>query len=98
MIVCDFCSSHKVKWEFPCEDFQMPQMDWGSENGWAACDECKDLIEADDWDALAQRALDTTASSVLRQYPGLEISLFEHYYALHLQFRKHRKGKVLSFG
>jgi len=70
--VCDFCRSVPT-WDYPAHDFTAqvlavssrqdvtditelePQ---GSRGGWAACDTCHDLIEAGDWDQLAERSVD----------------------------------------
>lgn len=42
----------------PCRDFRAEQIPGhGSIGDWAACDECKALIEADQRDALARRWL-----------------------------------------
>jgi hypothetical protein len=50
--ICDFCSSEDVKWSYECTDFETPlpnEEPWVSTGGWAACQTCKDFIEADDW-------------------------------------------------
>jgi hypothetical protein len=55
--ICDFCSSSDVTWSYDAADYILDEK-WGSRGGWAACDECHDLIEADDRLGLARRAVD----------------------------------------
>lgn len=54
--VCDFCSTtENVRWAFPCapwRDLTGAMMDLGP---WAACDECKELVEARDREGLLRR-------------------------------------------
>lgn len=50
-LICDFCSSPGVLWDYPATDFQMPLHDgrsFVSTDGWVACAECSDFIEAGD--------------------------------------------------
>lgn len=56
---CDFCSSADVRWEYPAADFVVFDLPvrQGSKDGWAACEECHLLIEADDRTGLADRSL-----------------------------------------
>lgn len=67
-IVCDFCSSPAVRWTFAARDFVLDAektglrndegapLDWGSREGWAACEPCKRLVMATDREGLAARA------------------------------------------
>lgn len=57
--ICDFCSSKEVTWSYNAEDFSVPEAEWGSRGGWAACDTCHDLIEADQREALLLRSVET---------------------------------------
>ncbi len=54
---CDFCTREDVRWTYPARDFteKVAGRTVGSQGGWAACDPCHDLIEADDYDGLATR-------------------------------------------
>lgn len=58
-MICDFCTFPLVSWRFEAAPFGL---DYGhaiatSDCGWAACEECADLILADDRDGLVERAL-----------------------------------------
>lgn len=55
---CDFCSDSVAPWRFPCTSFAVPGvpgLDFGSGGDWAACDECKPLVESRDLDGLMER-------------------------------------------
>lgn len=57
--VCDFCSTPKVIWCYPAEDFTaytFGNLIGQSVGGWAACQDCWALIEADDRRGLAERS------------------------------------------
>lgn len=68
MSVCDFCSSPDVRWSFGARDFTLlaektgltdergVPLDWGSLEGFAACDPCKRLIMNTDREALLRRS------------------------------------------
>jgi hypothetical protein len=86
VIICDFCASPEVLWSYPAADFHVEGTRLlGSEGGWAACHECAALIEADDRDGLARRAL-STAPAFMRErcLPFMR--------ALHTQFFEARRG------
>jgi hypothetical protein len=73
---CDFCSSHDIVWRYPCADFgvtlflirkdgEILEIPWLSGGHWVACEICSQHIEAEEWDRLAQRGLDT--------FPGADV-------------------------
>jgi hypothetical protein len=48
---CDFCHSLGPRWCYPATNFVMVSTrssDHGSDGGWAACDECSNLIDGAD--------------------------------------------------
>lgn len=53
--VCDFCTDARVRWDYDCADFELTEFEWGSLNGFTACERCSELIEAEDWHRLAVR-------------------------------------------
>lgn len=58
-MICDFCTFPVVVWRFEAAPFGL---DYGhaiatSDAGWAACEECSELILAGDRDGLVERAL-----------------------------------------
>ena len=58
-MICDFCTFPVVAWRFEATPFGL---DYGhaiatSDSGWAACEECADLILAGDRAGLVDRAL-----------------------------------------
>jgi hypothetical protein len=55
--VCDFCFDSRLRWEYDCETFTIPEINFGSENGWLSCDRCSDLIEEQNWEALSDRSI-----------------------------------------
>ena len=52
-IYCDFCKRPIVVWRYPCNNFIIPEVMWGSVGDWAACDACADYIEKDKLEDLA---------------------------------------------
>lgn len=68
---CDFCSRPGVAVSYDAVDFDTGYAERDgtkhvSRGGWAACQVCADLIEADDREALADRSL----GSWVEQHPG----------------------------
>lgn len=58
-LLCDFCSEPNPTWCYPAETFiamTVGPVASASDGGWAACDECRRLIEAGDRRALADRS------------------------------------------
>jgi hypothetical protein len=55
--ICDFCLDERVKWTYECEDFSLnlSREVWASHNGWAACEECSQLVEDRSWIYLINR-------------------------------------------
>jgi hypothetical protein len=58
---CDFCSPPKLaRWDYPASTFEVhfkpgsTPPGFRSEGGWLACDECADMIEADDREGLSR--------------------------------------------
>lgn len=68
--VCDFCSSPHIRWRYPCQTWTREELspkgliDHGYLGDWSACQPCHDLIERDDRDALAQRAIESEAMAL----------------------------------
>ena len=60
--ICDFCSVPGASHDYEVEDFDMPTAG-RSTGGWAACDECKILIDKNDRKGLLNRALKNLAFS-----------------------------------
>lgn len=88
--VCDFCSgTENVRWVFPCQDFSDPAIPGHSSIGdWAACDDCKPLIEAEDWNAVGDRwlARDPDARALPDRLARFAMR------ELHTRFATHRTG------
>lgn len=58
--VCDFCNSPHIKWEYPAISAQVH--DYGniktaSIGGWAACEDCAELIESKDKEGLLNNTI-----------------------------------------
>ncbi len=64
--VCDFCSIDTnpvdASWRFSCRMFRaqasVPELVIEYRGDWAACDDCRPLVEAEQWDALADRCFE----------------------------------------
>jgi hypothetical protein len=63
-LVCDFCCSPLGEscWTYPCGQIELPLtidptgLPAISDDPWACCHDCKPLLDAKDWQALAKRA------------------------------------------
>lgn len=87
-VSCDFCIHREGTWTYPARDFVMQRMrmpdgsmqDFASQGSWAACDDCSELVERGDADAMVARHLDVgakdpRAAEALRH---IYRSFFEH--------------------
>jgi len=90
--VCDFCSSHDIKWVYRAHDFTVDHLNWGSHTGWAACDDCHALVENGAWEALIDRALGVFPFPVHLLSPGERRVLRAQLGALHKRFRDAKFG------
>jgi hypothetical protein len=100
--VCDFCSSEKVRWAYPAEDFLIGAIaavdpntgepievqPMGSKGPWAACTECSELIEREDYEALRQRGIDAIPKHEVLD-PDLARTMLV---SMHAGFRENRTG------
>lgn len=98
VLICDFCCAAAPEWSYPCRDFHIPilnlpvkTVDYNLIGWWAACEQCKDLIDAEDWEGTARRY-------VINQ--GLEadsrIDAWFSLVELHQAFGQHRTGKAIE--
>lgn len=94
--VCDFCSAPNPRWGYKADNFASPagfdvpsgtEFAYGSAGGWAACDTCADLIDADDFDALLRRALDHINATRPPLPPELDAGRRIHLSSIYAQFR-----------
>jgi hypothetical protein len=99
-LICDFCNDPKITRDFHCKSFPFVVgiFNWGSNGDWAACDECAALIDADKWDALADRAVagnpsleNSVTLAILATGSGLKSLLLE----LHRAFNANRIIRVV---
>jgi hypothetical protein len=97
--VCDFCSKPEVKWSFLAETFiafTTPTIVGSSVGNWAACDECRLLVEAENKERLLERSWE----SLLYDHPEIlyleeryRVSLKNFIKTRHQQFFEHRVKK-----
>jgi hypothetical protein len=95
--ICDFCSGKEIYADYPASDFnvwQVPKPDGSklninSQSDWAACKTCAELIDAESWNALLERSLETFR----RKYGAIlpEAEMRKSIADLHRQFRENRR-------
>lgn len=91
--VCDFCAAPGPRWTYGCLPFNYEGINAGSADDWAACDRCHDLVEAGEWDELAERG-----QAGMTFHTGITISsrqlsfMRDKVRAMHQQFVAHRTG------
>ena len=95
VLMCDFCSDLDVKWSYEASSFVMPESGSAFHGGWAACDPCHDLIEADKRQQLAKRSVDTFFKNNpdVKDVPAVRVAIAKHVRAAHAGFFA-VKGKV----
>jgi len=60
-LICDFCLGQPVVKSFACRPFVMletGQWEHISDTSWVACEECSELVDAERWLELSERALE----------------------------------------
>lgn len=106
ILVCDFCLEPHPTWDFGCANFvdeasvtPDPTLDIGVALGdWAACDKCKTLIVAKNWDGLADRSIrgqidhNPDAAAAYAASPAIMFVNRMGMMNLHQQFDKARTG------
>ncbi len=89
-MICDFCSGPNPNRTFTCQSFiyELCPLE-GSQGDWMACDPCAAMIDADNWQGLAERAADTFIRTQVshEQDRALIVAIMRD---LHDQFRKLR--------
>ncbi len=55
--ICDLCGDSRVCWEYDCDDFELTELEWGSQGGFYTCDPCSELVEKRVWADLVGRVL-----------------------------------------
>lgn len=89
--VCDFCGVEDPVWAYRCGDFVSDESaTWtaASLGSWAACHACSDLIEADEWEALAAYCVTMIESRYGKMTGGAEKTTR----TIQGLFREHRVG------
>jgi len=92
--ICDFCSDPVVSWSYDVEEFRVEGAEWGSIEGWAACDACHELIEADDRKGLATRSLREFFKKhpEVPDRPDVRANVWKHIHEVHPKFWELKKG------
>lgn len=86
--VCDFCCERAPIWRYPCRDFDMRPLPWGSKGDFAACDECSTLVEGGKRLELAMQAPDVRKALRLMDVAYIIVMVR----ALHDKFFLNRTG------
>lgn len=92
--ICDFCSEPAPSWCYPAATFvalRVGLIEAASEGDWAACDDCRHLIEAGNRAGLAERsaALLVVANP---EFASAGAEIREGFVSLHSGFFAHRRG------
>ena len=81
---CDFCGSRMVRWVYPT-----------TERDWFSCEKCRALVEADDREALLNRAsLIPVPQSVPERFAPKHL---DRAHKLHVEFWESRVGEARRF-
>jgi len=90
---CDFCLDTRVRWEYPCADFVLKKIQFGSQNGWLACERCSERIEAGDFGGLGVRSV----RSWLNRHGELSRLRFDSIGQIQQGFFDHRNGPRIPY-
>jgi hypothetical protein len=83
--VCDFCAMPSVSWQYPARSFDAMPGVFGSLGEWGACETCHDLIERQNWTALAKRSAERICKDNTKRDKCFAFML-----KLHAEFARHR--------
>lgn len=53
--LCDFCTSDRPAWVYPCQSFDVVSTDIRSIGAWVACEDCRPLVDVGDWPRMLGR-------------------------------------------
>jgi hypothetical protein len=85
---CDFCLDTRIAWEYPCEQFVIDEIGFGSNGEWAACERCSELIEKR---LLPLLTLRSVRSSIARGQK-VDQTTIDNYGLIQQGFFDHRTG------
>jgi hypothetical protein len=86
---CDFCLADHAMWTLPVETYALPDGTGDKNIGdWAACDQCAEWLQEDNWEALAKHAW---RGFYVRNGP---ISTLEAFRLMYANLRPHILGPV----
>lgn len=95
--ICDLCGSTNPVTVYQCRDFGLdpsaPPLQVGVKaiNAVRACAECAALIDADDWDGLADRGVEVLESMIRAgRVPSSSLSTRQYVEMCHGIFRNHK--------
>lgn len=91
---CDFCLDVRVRWDYPCDDFYIDEVEFGSSDGWLACDRCADLIERRLLPELTARSLRSWGNRIGELLPDQ----LDRTAMIHQGFFDHRTGERVAYG
>lgn len=94
-LFCDFCSEPNIEWCYPTRDFTVPDIHYIPDPDFAACQICHDLIEADNWEGLAERAAQTFIEkngAIFEDLTEDKKRIVSHMASFHLRFKQNRTG------
>jgi hypothetical protein len=94
---CDFCGDPRPAWRFPACDFTRSvngntRCRFASVGPWAACQPCRDLIEAGQWARLRRRFLRLFHAAAPGLSPAASVPVAADLAPLWLQFQQNRTG------
>ena len=93
VLKCDFCSSPEIRWRYPCKSFVTPTLDAMSNGDWAACDDCRDLVESGKYHELAAKTVKTWPHK-LSDFQKRDVT--EYVLSLQALFRAYRSGPAIQ--
>lgn len=77
--VCDFCSSEKIAWSYPCKSFAInlpvTNVTANSIEDWAACMECHAFIQRGDRAGLATRSIETQREELEKASININVAI-----------------------
>lgn len=100
--ICDFCLAENPTWSYPASpmNIELRGAIDATQDDWAACDRCHELLERKDWRTLAVHCLETQAKRFkdgekimpILNNPTLRTKALARLVVHFLDFEEHRTG------
>jgi len=90
---CDFCLDSRVVWEYPCAEFVLTEIGFGTRDNWLACERCANLIEKKQLPMLTLRSV----RSWLKRHGSIKSRQMDEIGLIQQAFFDHQSGEPFRY-